>query len=72
MLSLLNGLGGGAGGFAPSTSANTGPVRGGEIGGAVFNPGSINTGTQSIVPTWVWIAGIAVAGLVALRMIRRA
>jgi hypothetical protein len=68
---MIPGLGAlGGGGLSASSSASTGPFQGGDVGGAQFNFGGINTGTQSNIPGWVWAAGaaaIVIGGFIFLR-----
>lgn len=65
---MIPGLGSlmGGGGLSASSSASTGPLKGGDIGGSSFSFGGINTGTQSTLPPWVLPLAIGVAGLLGL------
>jgi hypothetical protein len=54
-----------------SSSASTGPFKSGDVGGSSFNFGGINTGTQGIIPLWVWACGGAVVAVGAIIYLRR-
>ncbi len=54
----------GGGGLSASSSAKSGDARAGDVG---IQIGGINTGTQSVVPEFVWIAALAIAALILLR-----
>ena len=59
----------GGGGLSASSSASTGPLKGGDIGGSSF--GGINTGSQSSVPGWVYPVALGFAAIVAILYFRR-
>ncbi len=54
----------GGGGFSASSSAKSGDSRNGAVG---IQVGGINTGTQSTVPEFVWIAALVLAALFLLK-----
>jgi hypothetical protein len=61
----------GGGGLSASSSASTGPLKGGDVGGSSFNFGGINTGAQNTLPGWVWAVGAAAVAVVAVVMLRK-
>jgi len=54
----------GGGGLSSSASSKSGDARSGDVG---IQVGGINTGTQSTIPGYVWIAALAIAALFLLR-----
>lgn len=54
----------GGGGLSASSSAKSGDSTNGGVG---IQVGGINTGTQSSVPGYVWIAAVVLAALYLLK-----
>lgn len=59
----------GGGGLSSGATSATGPARSGDVGGSQF--GGINTGTQSLIPGWVYPVALGLAALVAIVYLRR-
>lgn len=62
----IPGLGGGGGGLS-FDGGTAGPSQTGAVTTGGYNIGGINTGTQSQIPVWVWIAAAAVAAVYFVR-----
>ena len=70
---------GGASGYSASasSSANSGPATGGALGLNIsgintgYSTGSLGTGGAGAIPSYVWPAALAIAAIVALKLVRR-
>jgi hypothetical protein len=57
-------MGGGGVGYSASSSASSGVNANNAFDSSGW---SVNFGTQQSVPTWLWVAGLALAGVWLLR-----